>query len=266
MTSLDDWKKILDVEEVSFPESKFELNKLSLYFSSINKRDNSISEELDFSNVQVGGDGFFRKNNYPVLAYIRRGRGRVEARAYHFTYCDVIKKLPASAFYCTNEYENGFLVDIEKPNGDLFISKTIDMPACILCVGEYYNLKGNANFDERVRKSKNISAREILAKAGDLFKPSIWKSKMYQHWDKPWSQISTEIRALASWCCVSCNRNFSQGRQKWLHVHHVNSDRNDNHINNLRPLCLGCHAEQPGHGKLKNNETYQQFLELYPEF
>lgn len=266
MTSLSDWKSIFDAENVAFPETNFKLNSIASLYDAMSTEKKFIGDDFKLSDIEIDDSGFFKKNDSPVLAYIRRGRGEVDNRKYHFTYCKTIQQLPAATFYCTNDYKAGFLVDIEESNGDLLRSKSIDMTACVYCVGDYFELTGNDNFDKRNELSKIISPEYILASAGRLFKNSIWKSKIYKHWDKAWSQISKEVRERANWCCDSCERDFSQGREKWLHVHHINSDRNDNHINNLRPLCLGCHAEQAGHGKLKDGKSYGVFLKIYPDF
>jgi len=73
-------------------------------------------------------------------------------------------------------------------------------------------------------------------------------SIMYpKHWDK----ISKEYRENANWICEKCNTSFGDNRQS-LHVHHIDGVKSNIIGTNLKVLCKECHAEQFGHGRMKN--------------
>lgn len=48
-------------------------------------------------------------------------------------------------------------------------------------------------------------------------------------------------------------------RTQFLHVHHVHG-RSYNAPEYLMALCVGCHADQPGHEFMKNEQEYRDFV------
>ena len=47
------------------------------------------------------------------------------------------------------------------------------------------------------------------------------------------------------WCCEACGRHEWEGSAIPLELDHVNGDRNDNRLENLRLVCPNCHAQTP---------------------
>lgn len=57
-------------------------------------------------------------------------------------------------------------------------------------------------------------------------------------------------------CCERCHYQEWQGEPIPIELHHVNGDRFDNRINNLRLLCPNCHALTDNHaGKGANRNS-----------
>ncbi len=77
---------------------------------------------------------------------------------------------------------------------------------------------------------------------------------------KDWDKISKERRERANWICQGCGINLSSNHGL-LHVHHVNGRKDDNHDENLRVLCVECHAKQPNHQHLKPKSNEQNKLD-----
>ncbi len=77
--------------------------------------------------------------------------------------------------------------------------------------------------------------------------------------------ISRKIRNSSEWRCQRCGINLSApANRKWLHVHHINGLKYDNDRENLEAICIGCHAEEPNHGHIKNSPDYKEFsMEKY---
>ena len=85
--------------------------------------------------------------------------------------------------------------------------------------------------------------------------PRLSKSDLY------WTRLSRWYRAELNWKCEECQIDLSQKRY-FLHVHHVKG-RGWNSLEDLKALCVGCHAKQTepeDHSFMKNDEQYQDFL------
>lgn len=77
-----------------------------------------------------------------------------------------------------------------------------------------------------------------------------------------WEQISSEMRRQLRFTCQECGLQLGEGRKQYLHIHHVNGLKYDTNPDNLRCLCLQCHAAQPGHGHMRSLPEYASFMAL----
>ena len=67
-----------------------------------------------------------------------------------------------------------------------------------------------------------------------------------------WRQISDERKEKAGWKCQECHRCFEHpDNRRFLHVHHIDGKKYNNASDNLKVLCIGCHAEIDPQLKLK---------------
>ncbi len=78
-----------------------------------------------------------------------------------------------------------------------------------------------------------------------------------------WAEISSELRRQLGYVCQSCHLVVGEANKRFLHVHHINGVRMDCRVENLKCLCVSCHAEQPMHEHMKKNEDYLEFNSLF---
>ena len=76
-----------------------------------------------------------------------------------------------------------------------------------------------------------------------------------------WNLRSLQCRQKAAWKCEECGIALKLERQ-FLHAHHLRGTRY-NRPEDLRALCIGCHAEQPGHKQMQGLPDYLKFMELH---
>lgn len=77
--------------------------------------------------------------------------------------------------------------------------------------------------------------------------------------------VSERLRQEKGWRCQKCGQVLSATHlRRYLHVHHINGNRSDNAYQNLKVLCVACHAEEPQHAHMRRNPDYAEFLKLYP--
>ena len=76
-------------------------------------------------------------------------------------------------------------------------------------------------------------------------------------------QISRRCRERVEWKCEHCLDDLEDGEmQRFLHLHHVNGLRHDNRNENLRALCIRCHAEEPQHQHLRTHPDYEEYMRI----
>jgi hypothetical protein len=74
---------------------------------------------------------------------------------------------------------------------------------------------------------------------------------------------ATAAKLRARYCCEGCGVSLVDRRKRrYLHAHHLNSIKYDNSPDNLRVLCILCHASQPGHDHMRELGDYAAYLQL----
>lgn len=76
-----------------------------------------------------------------------------------------------------------------------------------------------------------------------------------------WNLRSFQCRDKAGWKCEECSIDLKPAR-KFLHAHHLRGTRY-NQPEDLKALCVGCHAEQPNHAQMKSLPYYLEFMDQY---
>ena len=76
-----------------------------------------------------------------------------------------------------------------------------------------------------------------------------------------WNLRSLQCRERANWRCEECSIDLRLQR-RFLHAHHRRGTRY-NRPEDLIALCIGCHAEQFGHERMRNLPDYLEFMERY---
>ena len=76
------------------------------------------------------------------------------------------------------------------------------------------------------------------------------------HW-RPWERLRRQCFDAAGWrCACGCGGLAEE-------LHHVNGDRSDNRVENLRPLAKACHVRE--HDRLKGQPLAQRWRDLVRE-
>jgi hypothetical protein len=69
--------------------------------------------------------------------------------------------------------------------------------------------------------------------------------------------------ALANYRCTRCGIDLSADHlRRFLHVHHKQVVKHDNPLSELVVLCIGCHANQSGHGLMRALLEFSEFSVL----
>ncbi len=63
---------------------------------------------------------------------------------------------------------------------------------------------------------------------------------------KDWELVSWQYRESKDFTCEDCLANLT-GYKGHLHVHHIDHNKGNNEVGNLRALCILCHAKHHSH-------------------
>lgn len=63
-----------------------------------------------------------------------------------------------------------------------------------------------------------------------------------------WNAISTALKVISNYTCSVCN--IKPDNKQYICVHHIDEDKKNNHLSNLKVVCQGCHRKIHSKGGL----------------
>ena len=99
--------------------------------------------------------------------------------------------------------------------------------------------------------------------SNDAYETFMKSSEPFDYESIWWTTLSTLYREQQNWQCEGETCGLSLHKHKhYLHTHHIWGPRLST-PEDLKALCIGCHAEQPGHAHLKEESDYKSFMKRY---
>ncbi|WP_028374332.1 hypothetical protein [Legionella lansingensis] len=212
-----------------------------------------------------------------VLIYIRDvniyGEDR-ELPKYHISSCrtlvDMWRKKRSERYVIQNREDGVFQVRITKDGQTKVRHEKLNV--CRNCLT---NLNWQ-DYSEREKSHKNrIVADFLIAEFFKKFPKSLLSvtpsydadTAPLNEYPSNWPEISKNAKKKAGYQCQnkSCQIYLAGAHVQYLHVHHIDGQKNNNKKYNLKVLCVKCHANEPSHGHMKSTRDYKQFLSLYAQ-
>jgi hypothetical protein len=226
----------------------------------------------DLSGLVINPDLTFTYEGQRVLLYIRdQWYGPDREYKFHVAGCRTIDRMFSSGrrnrYVVTNNTTSEFKVVVRQGRSIRF-EGTREMRVCKNCL-DALNYRGytRASSSQQRRIYSEFDLGDFFDRYEETTFPTL---PDYDEHTAPanvyppdFSRISMQYRRAQNWRCEQCGLDLRR-HKKWLHVHHINHQRNDNRRSNLRALCLRCHAKQADHERLKNHPEYAEFLRHYP--
>ncbi len=220
-----------------------------------------IEASLDEIETQ---DGLFVREGQQVVIYIKdhtyKGRESVMQNPHngnkvHLYECQKIIEMKMAGrfkrYIITTRKDNIYKID-DKRGKDI----KVKLYPCQHCL-KVLNYKGfRTRFFYSVKKFLDtFDLEEFFGTYSTFFTTKPDHSDItapYSGYVKNWDSISRARRKSDGWICNDCGVNLSHKQyQKHLHVHHINGVKPDVGDENLRCLCVVCHANQPNHSHMK---------------
>lgn len=174
---------------------------------------------------------------------------------FHIAGCTTLQDMKRKRKYedryvVTNLRRGKFEVNFLEAFGKRLIEEGIecDLHVCRNCLRELDYQDYSTSHRERRNEIRNTFDREEFfeeygVQINTLPKHSPKTAPLNVYTDD-WDQVATVQKDEAGWKCEECHACFEHSdNRRFLHVHHIDGKKYNNASDNLRVLCIGCHAE-----------------------
>jgi len=224
--------------------------------------------DVEAREITSNYDATLIYKNKRVLIHIRDSVKHVPR--FHIANCSTLLEMKSNgrfARYVASEREEGSFF-VRMNGGSL---NKMKLPVCQNCL-EKLAWKG---FSKDVMSSRakqeavdTFSIQEFFRKYPHSLHPEIPEQKAEtapaNEYPLNWDEISSSLREQLGFICQSCNLVVGESNKRFLHVHHINGVKKDCRPENLKCLCVACHAEQPLHVHMKSSSDLLEFKKVFP--
>ncbi len=167
--------------------------------------------------------------------------------------------------YVASINTNGkFKVNLIHGNSWVEKDKDVVLKVCMNCLTTL-NYKGYRFSNNKYQIHNTFKIDEFFQqyKNQDLNRPRHTNiTAPINNYTNDWPEISEKLKRKHHYICEKCSKDLSQDK-KFLHVHHIDGIRSNNNDYNLKVLCIGCHANEPGHGHMKLLPDFREYQDKY---
>jgi hypothetical protein len=236
--------------------------------------------EIPLDDVRVLNDGTHFYKGRRVIVYIRdvaEYGGRSSMPKYHLAMCDTLAKMIEEG-----RYKKRYVVatrddgkfNIQKIRGEIAVKSDEPLSVCQHCLAElkYKTFSLRLDQNERDLAVRNFSLKSFFQEYG---KSCVWAVPKFDAVHAPTNiyspqfyQISKALKQKRGYRCeqIRCGIDLSHPtHRRYLHAHHIDADKSDNHPTNIKLLCIRCHALEFQHSHVKENPDYATFCARFPK-
>lgn len=235
--------------------------------------------EIPIEDVQVLSDGTHVYKGRRVIVYIRDIAlygDRLTLPRFHLAMCDTLAKMIEEKRY-TKRYVVATRDDgkfsIHRIRADLITKSDETLDVCQHCLDEL-KYKGFSLRQGPTQRQAAVGAFSMKLFFDEFGRSCVWAMPRYDEQSAPanvynvnFYRIARAIKEQRGYRCedTSCRVNLSKPmHQRFLHAHHIDADKTDNHPSNIKLLCIRCHARTFQHSHLMRSPDYEIFCKLFP--
>jgi hypothetical protein len=237
--------------------------------------------DIPLDEVRVLNDGTYVYKGKRVIVYIRDVADYARAQEvklprFHLSMCDTIARMMEERRYekryvVATRDDGYFSIQMIRQNKVVRTEEKLDI--CQHCLAElsYKGFSGRQPEQSRRRAVESFSLQEFFESYG---RSCVWAMPRFDEANAPsnlysasFYRIAKMIKERRGYCCEApnCRINLSNpDDQRYLHAHHIDGDKSNNHSTNIRLLCIRCHSQQFLHSHMKDNPDFARFVTKYP--
>ncbi len=220
-------------------------------------------------------DGTLGYKDSRVLVYIRDVPlygDRFSLPKFHVAFCRTLGSMKANnrfGRYVVATRKDGHFT-IHKITGNRTARSSEKLNVCQNCLSF---LKYNG-FDDTLRRSERkqivnvFSIDEFFAtypKSFHLAEPKYDDmSAPINIYNEGFAEVGRNLKTKRGLICEKCRLEVPSAHSQFIETHHKDATKYNDDPDNLRLLCLRCHADEFNHGHMKNTPRYKKFIRLYP--
>jgi hypothetical protein len=236
--------------------------------------------EIPLEDVRVLNDGTHFYKGRRVIVYIRdvaEYGARISMPKYHLAMCDTLHKM-----ILRGRYKKRYVVatrddgkfSIQRIRGETLVKSEESLAVCQQCLDEL-KYRSFSLRDDSVHRADAVHNFSLSLFFEEFGKSCVWAVPKYDAAHAPaniyspqFYKISRALKQKRGYRCeqVDCEIDLSDPvNQRFLHAHHIDADKSENHSSNIKLLCIRCHAHEFHHAHMKENPDYTLFCAKFPK-
>jgi hypothetical protein len=215
---------------------------------------------ISLDKIKPAKDGTLEYEGQRLIVYIRDQNKPVpldpdKLRKFHVANCFTLEEMREKGLvkkYVHTTRTDG-MFDVNFIEGGKLIEVCVEckLYVCMNCLFKLDYKEPRESFDLKEFLATYGSQIIITPEHDDMTAP-------VNEYPSDWNQISQFYRKKVGWKCEKCGIHLGE-EKRFLHVHHINGLKYESRDDNLRALCIGCHAEQFQHQHMKAHQDYKDF-------
>lgn len=226
--------------------------------------------DIPFSEINISRDGTLELFGQKILVYIRDQRYSYDLEyKFHIANCatliDAQRNQKYDKYVASINVNGKFKVNLIHGNSWIEKEKEVKLNVCKNCLTalNYKGYRQSYGIKQTIYNTFSIDEFFQLYKKQTVKKPKHTNiTAPINNYTKDFDTIANELKSKKRHTCESCFKDLSQDK-KFLHVHHIDGIKSNNSITNLKVVCIGCHADEPGHGHMKLLPDFREYQDKY---
>ena len=189
---------------------------------------------------------------------------------YHIYQCTTISQMFNSGrkhrYKINNRDDGTFFYTFTNFRGEILETRENQkLNICKNCLKKFLQINFASDYDVANFKLKKFYQQESSFFDFDTSTMEKGEYARANVYTRNWTKISNQIKTKHDYTCQECGfKPHNSYQKKFIHTHHQNGDKQNNSEDNLKVLCIKCHAEVDiYHAQIKSSLEYREFLDYW---